>query len=290
MSDKHKQIGEILRAARIEQKRSLQEISEETRIMVQHLESIEAGNPGGLPSDAYFMLFARNFAQFLGLDTEIFDEISNGDLSDTTSAGEATPETKAEQAESVSQAQSSRFLKSLITIIVIAILMFAAVLAYDRFFVTSSDSANLEIPDLDSLIANIPEDIPTATEKEVLQVPKYQPPTPLTLQLTVLQDVWAYISRDGEKIVDRELKMGDVYNWEAKHRFRFSLGISTAIEMVVNGTKLAPLTETPRVISALEINQINYTDYFPVTTVNDAVTETTEKSLVDTISGGTDGD
>lgn len=289
MIDKYKQIGEILQAARKEQKRPLSDVTGATRIMLKHLESVEAGNPGDLPSNAYFMLFARNYAQFLGLDSTILDEIANGGLSEPKQDDDPDPETKAEQAESISQAQSSRFLKSLITIVVIAILLFAAILTYDRFFVKPSDSTSLEIPDLDTLITNAPDEVRLDTDSGQLIVPDYVPPAPLTLQLIVKQDVWAFISRDGEKIVDRELKTGEVYNWEAKHRFRFSLGISTAIEMIVNGKKLAPLTETPRVISALEINQVNYTDYYPEPSDEISVVEAIEKNKSDSSTGGSNG-
>lgn len=289
MSDKFVKIGNILQAARMEQKRALTEIAEETRIMIKHLKAIESGDPKSLPSTAYFMLFARNYGQFLGIDPVIFDEIANGSAYEANGKDDPGSLISPEEAENISQDQSSRFLKSLVTIIVIAILLFAAVLAYDRFFVEKSDSANLEIPDIDTMITHAPEEIRIDSDSGKLVVPAYQPPAPLKLQLTVIQDVWAYISRDGEKIVDRELKIGEVYNWEAKRRFRFSLGISTAIEMVVNGRKLAPLSKTPQVISALEINQVNYADYYPAPVEEITIIKTIEPDTIRSDSGGSDG-
>ena len=68
MSDKYVEIGEILAAARREQGKTLKDASESTKIMENYLTAIETGDPGSLPSVAYFLLFARSYAQYLGID------------------------------------------------------------------------------------------------------------------------------------------------------------------------------------------------------------------------------
>jgi transcriptional regulator with XRE-family HTH domain len=59
--------GESLKAARIEQKRSLDDIASAIKINRRHLESIEAGDLAKLPQGPYVAAFIREYARALGL-------------------------------------------------------------------------------------------------------------------------------------------------------------------------------------------------------------------------------
>ena len=78
-------VGERLRAAREEAGYDLEQVAAETRIPLRHLESIEAGQFGALPSRTYAVGFSRTYARTVGLDErEIIDrvreELAEGDL------------------------------------------------------------------------------------------------------------------------------------------------------------------------------------------------------------------
>ncbi|MES2336968.1 MAG: helix-turn-helix domain-containing protein [Pseudomonadota bacterium] len=60
--------GQRLRAARQAQGLEISDIAARTRIPQRHLESIEAGNYGDLPSVTYAMGFARAYARAVGVD------------------------------------------------------------------------------------------------------------------------------------------------------------------------------------------------------------------------------
>jgi len=68
--------GERLRAAREQQKLSLEDVAAHTRIPLRHLTSIESGEWDSLPAPTYTIGFAKNYAAVVGLDrAEIGDQL-----------------------------------------------------------------------------------------------------------------------------------------------------------------------------------------------------------------------
>lgn len=63
-------IGDELKAARLEKKVSLKDISEELNIKVSQLEAIEKGDTEALPEMIYAAGFVRNYADYLGVDSK----------------------------------------------------------------------------------------------------------------------------------------------------------------------------------------------------------------------------
>src|SRR3546814_8566215 len=67
--------GDRLREAREKQKLSIADIAQRTRVPIRHLEAIEQGNYGELPSPTYAIGFAKAYAR--AVDT---DEVEIGGL------------------------------------------------------------------------------------------------------------------------------------------------------------------------------------------------------------------
>lgn len=63
-----KEIGDLLQKARIMKKLSLEEINDETKIRLDQLKAIEAGDFQKLPGEVYVKGFIMNFARAVGLD------------------------------------------------------------------------------------------------------------------------------------------------------------------------------------------------------------------------------
>lgn len=63
-----RQIGKELKAARVAQLLSLQELQRQTLVSLPHLEALETGNLDRLPEDVYVRGFIRRFGDALGLD------------------------------------------------------------------------------------------------------------------------------------------------------------------------------------------------------------------------------
>jgi cytoskeleton protein RodZ len=69
-------VGERLRAAREQKKLSLENIADQTRIPLRHLQNLEAGDWSSLPAPTYTIGFAKSYASAVGLDrTEIGDDL-----------------------------------------------------------------------------------------------------------------------------------------------------------------------------------------------------------------------
>jgi cytoskeletal protein RodZ len=70
MSEELKQIGEMFRTKREEMNLSLKEVENATSIRMLYLQAIEEGRVGHFISNAYALGFIRQYANFLGLDSE----------------------------------------------------------------------------------------------------------------------------------------------------------------------------------------------------------------------------
>jgi cytoskeletal protein RodZ len=71
-------VGERLKAAREQMKLSLEDIADQTRIPLRHLQNLEAGDWSNLPAPTYTIGFAKSYASAVGLDrTEIGDDLRN---------------------------------------------------------------------------------------------------------------------------------------------------------------------------------------------------------------------
>jgi transcriptional regulator with XRE-family HTH domain len=266
MPDKYKEIGEILAAARRDQNKTLKSASESTKIMEQYLMALEAGKPEKLPSNAYFQLFARSYAQYLGIDANVFDEIEENNLAvnGIAAEGKAPEAVDEEKAEAVSQSQARKFGRSLIYLASVIVVIFIAFIVYSQFFMGDSESAFLrEMTDTLTGESDASSSEETATDQLIIPANPYEAFEKLKMYMKVKQDVWAIVVRDGDTILNRRLLAGEERLWEADYRYHVTLGISTAVDLYVNDQMLAPLTDRARTIAGLEINQINYKDFLP---------------------------
>jgi transcriptional regulator with XRE-family HTH domain len=265
MSDKFKEIGAVLAAARRQQNKSLKDAADGTKIMEQYLTALETGRPEELPSLAYFQLFARSYAQFLGIDPMVFEQIEEKDavLPEITD-GKAAPASDRDKIETASQVQTKKFVRSLLYIIGAVILIFVVFVLYNLFFVKSDHGFGLRNDHEGSSSENVFADR-DSIEQAKLVIPEtpYEPPGKLKLRLVAKQEVWAVVTMDGDTVLNRRLDPGNQRQWEADYRFNLTLGISTAVDIFVNDEKLAPLTDRARTVAGLEINQANYKDFYP---------------------------
>ncbi|MEE9441867.1 MAG: RodZ domain-containing protein [candidate division Zixibacteria bacterium] len=265
MSESYKKIGEVLKAARKEQNKALEDIAEATKIMEKHLRAIEEGNFELLPSPAYFTLFARSYAQNLGLDPDVIDEIQDVDLTRSNTMGQKnnTIRQNGTLLQDTTTNDMKKFGRTLIWLVVIIISVFAVFLIYNFVYVKSSEpEQEVNHSELPAVADPEVESEKSPIAQNINATPYAQPP-PLNLRMRAIQDVWTLVIMDGDTVLNRELKAGEVRNWEAKYRYRMTLGISTAVELSINGKRLAPLSPEPRTIPNLEINQTNFEEFYP---------------------------
>ena len=170
MSDRFKKIGEILAAARMEQNKSLKEAAEITKIKESYLEAVEAGNPDGLPSTTYFNLFARSYAQYLGIDPALFDEFEELDQNQLAEEKE-----KEAYSEDTSRKQARSFVRSLIFLVVLVVILFSALIIYNQVIVKKNGNQT-ELHDDNQAVQDSPTEqhTPEAKLSPEFDIP-YQP-------------------------------------------------------------------------------------------------------------------
>lgn len=281
MADKFKEIGAILAAARREKNKSLKEAEESTKIMAHYLEAIEAGEAEKLPTREYFMLFARGYAQYLGVDPSILEGIEDTPIPEKvpTVPSKKKAEEEPEPEDEEPEAQARKFGKTLLYIIVAIVVVFAAFFVYIQWF-AGGIGKTTEPGYSEAGETNSESGQGGAKAAPVITIPDqpYQPPGKLELRMVAKQDVWAVVIRDGDTVLNRKLEAGQQRQWDADYRYKLTLGVSNAVDLYVNGDKLAPLTARARTIGGLEINQVNYKQYFnpPTDTLPTTATAPTE--------------
>ena len=70
MGEVQKKLGYALRVERERRGLSLEDLSQQLKISESNLVAIEDGNPSALPGELYFKMFARSYAEALGIDYE----------------------------------------------------------------------------------------------------------------------------------------------------------------------------------------------------------------------------
>lgn len=263
MPDRYQKIGEILANARQEQKKNLTDVAETTKIMAKYLEAVEAGNPAKLPSEAYFTLFARSYAQYLGIDPKIFDEFRNA-VAEPTAEGAASPPLEAVPVKppvAPAQKQSSGLGIVALVVILIVVVGGGGYFAYKywqgRPSTLSGVGTETTAPSENS--AGAPED--QNAPDSGTSYPAYKTPENLILGMEVRQNQKGLVVIDGDTVLNREIIAGETQQWEARYRYQLAFAIPGGVDLTLNGVKLLMFPDHPGV--TWEINQANYKRYFP---------------------------
>ncbi|HUV31140.1 MAG TPA: helix-turn-helix domain-containing protein [Acidobacteriota bacterium] len=273
MSELHTKLGRLLQLERQRQEIDLNDLSDELKISIHNLEAIESGDVAGLPSDLYFNLFAKSYAERLGIDYTRTVEAITMDLKESPAGSDEAAEAAtdsaadgevnaADQAEVAAAEAGSAFGKRVIAMVVAAIVVLAAFLVVYEVFLkspamegertTASDNAPGSASEDDS-----PGSVAAAYTRYEWNVPAYEKPTGLTLTLTARDESWATVVADGDTVVYRNLVPWREYQLEAKYRFLVSVGIPSRVETKLNGQVVNLRDPETGRISRSEINQTN---------------------------------
>ena len=255
MSDTYKEIGDLLAAARREKQKSLEEAADSTKIAAKYLAAVEAGNPKPLPSEPYFLLFARSYAQYLGVNPAALEEIEK-------KGRDAEPDISAAEPAVSKKTDAASGRGILIFITVVFILAIATVLFIRWRGGVKTVLVTEESPQ-QVAAEGTPGDSAAVDSPLVIPVSPYQPPGKLVLVLWPRQSVGVVLLRDGDTVLNRRLELGEQQRWEADYRFLLSVNPSAALNLTINDQATLPLTTLGPIITNLEINQANYKQFLP---------------------------
>jgi cytoskeleton protein RodZ len=272
-------LGEVLKKTRERKGLSTRQVAEETRISVRYIEALEAGRYKELPGGMYNRAFLRNYADYLGLDTQ--SVLASFDTA-------ATP-----PAEKTARARShppheSRDLRPnplLIWSVMLGLSVVGLFLSrhwisgvFSPYFARPAsppapaageqasrvDAPPATLPPSASGAGATPQD-ESATQAAGGEVPQTAPasvqtaggtdetvpPKPLRLRFEVLEKCWVSVNSDGNRVLVKLLEPGDTQSFDAGDRFYIVLGNAGGVRLKLNDRPAKPLGKPGEVVKVL---------------------------------------
>ena len=248
--------GEELKREREIRGISLKEIADETKISKRFLEALERNDHKTLPAPVFTRGFVRQYARYLGLNTEDivnrYNYAAAGDdrieksahLDRLVQPVTAEPQPPPRKGIPPVYARVDRNIY-----ITIAIVIALALVGWWAFRYKQQRNA-----------AEQAESRPVVVASTSAAAPKPQPPPPpvtqtstnpdmLHLTLDINDDSWITLEADGKVIVSDELKAGEHHTYDAKERFRFkTVGNAGGVAVTINDVKLPSLGRERQVV------------------------------------------
>lgn len=239
-------VGDRLRVAREEARLDLNDIGTRTRIPIRHLEAIERGEFGTLPSPTYAIGFVKSYARALDLDEVAYARDVRAELGRSEPLGRDTQFTELTDPARV----PSRLLA--ITALVIVILAAVGYFAWrNQYFGETAPAPTVAAsPVADAPMGNAA--APAVSPGAV------SPATSATGQvtLTAVSPVWLRITdSNGGKLYEKEMAAGERFDVpKGAADPRILTGRPDAIRVTIDGREVAPLGPPERTVADLQIS------------------------------------
>jgi transcriptional regulator with XRE-family HTH domain len=223
--------GEILRAEREKQGLSLPEVEAATKIRVKYLEALENDDYQEIPGEIYRVGFLRNYARYLGLDSDALVESYkslSGDQVASAAPQLQTEQVKEQKREAVEKQPfgARRWGKRLGIAAVIAVFALI-VLAFAHSVLREKEE---------------PAPPPPVTEEEEKEEPADEiQEEEVVLDLVCREVCWVRVVADGEESFSGNLQPGDKKTFRAKESIKIRLGNAGGVDVIYNGEKQPPV-------------------------------------------------
>jgi cytoskeletal protein RodZ len=245
--------GEELKREREIRGISLKEIADETKISKRFLEALERNDHKTLPAPVFTRGFVRQYARYLGLNTE--DIVNRYNYA---AAGDDRIEKSAHldrlvQPVTVETPPPRKGIPPVYArvdrnvYITIAIIIALALVGWWAF--RYKQQRNVEQAEAKPVV--VASSSAAAVKPQPAPPPAQTTTNPDTLHLTidVNDDSWITLEADGKVIVSDELKAGEHRTYEAKDRFRFkTVGNAGGVAVTFNDVKLPSLGRDRQVV------------------------------------------
>ena len=249
-------VGYTLRQERERQNLSVNDIEEGTSIRATYIEAIENGEYDKLPGKVYTKGFIKNYAKFLGLDTDAVAKEFAADMNEL----ESTPETPQDAEESTKQPEKPAEVKSVkqerkplghsvqetnsrssSKLIVAAIVLIAALAGSAWAFLSNSDDevAKVNPPAQEQPVK--PEPVPENKPAPVANANPEPKSDKVEVQARFNDRCWVLVTIDGAVVQEGVVDGGQTLTWEGKDNITFRLGNAGAVEFFQDGKSLGVL-------------------------------------------------
>lgn len=248
-------IGEQLRGERERQGLSISKIAEQLRINSQYLEAIESGETEKLPGGFFYRSFVRQYARFLGLDENRFEqELETLKPPAFAAAGgeqqEKFPVTVPPLAQERSRSDRSRFPSSLVLLI---LTLLAGSAVYSLWYknrdrtpepAPQQQQAPTPVPPPQPVAQPAPAPAPQTTEppkQELRTLPPDVPGARFQIVLKATENSWVSLSSSGKFLYVGILKAGESRTLEAANAAKLVVGNAGGLDVQLNGKPLGPI-------------------------------------------------
>lgn len=317
MNDTKRPLGEWLRQRREELGISLEKAETDTRIRIQYLQALESEDFQSLPNQVVLRGFLRNYASYLGLDTQ--------EAGDRYTALAGPPEPEPDTVETPPLVASELFRpvalhtapargrRGLLAGLLAVLLIGAAILVWlnypwikDNWFrskppeVTSTATVQLATATLTPTKAAAPA---TFTPVQATHTPKptvrleitvspspFPSPSPspsppiydgVFVEVAITGTSWLQVTVDGLREFQGELQPGEYRSWKGDQRVELRIGNAGGVQVTVNGQKLGALGGINEVID-VAFEKVGDVIVTPSVTVTSTVTPTVTSTATPT--------
>lgn len=269
MSELQKQLGALLKSERERQEILIGDIAEKLKIAEANLAAIENGDISSLPSEIYFSLFSKTYAEALGIDyATVMDELK-GKVAEVEDQSKKTVHKKktdsAEVDEEAEKPKQNNFVKTAGIAFGGIVLVFILFLLFNNLFLKSDESMSSE-DSMNSMNTEAPLK-KSESEMEALYADYdwesvvYEKPEKLQLTLVATEQCWSAIFADGDTALYQNLRPNRLYTIDADYRILVSVGMPSKVTIKLNGQEVDLRNSESRRIYKVLINQLNYKEY-----------------------------
>lgn len=255
-------VGYTLRQERERQNLSVSDIEEGTSIRALYIEAIEAGEYDRLPGTVYTKGFIKNYAKFLGMDTDTVVKEFLADVAELNPPEPATPEDVTQLTEAKIEVNPVKPVKppqsekkplghSIQTesnfppgnLIAAAVVLIAVLIGGIWAFMSGSDGdvAKVDTPPTQQEQPATPEATPADNPTPVANANPAPPSDIVAIQARFNDRCWVLVTVDGAVVQEGVIEGGQTLSWEGKDNISFRLGNAGAVEFFQNGQSLGVL-------------------------------------------------
>ena len=225
-SDKKPQsFGRYLQTIRLEKKISLEQVSQQTRIVIGNLLLIEQENHERLPAEVYVKGFLRSYAKSVGADG---DEVIRR-YESCHDIGKKIPGLEFSSKEIARGTWWKLMLPLVLLICIIGLSIFAVVFFRQAPDAEETLEQKTAVENEQAVDTQVEQQGLEAGSKQVISVPEK-----LLLHVTAVEDTWLKAIVDEKGSTEYNLKSGDQIEIEAASGFNLLIGNAGGIKITLN--------------------------------------------------------
>lgn len=252
--------GKKIKKIRADKKLELKIISDETKININYLKSIEEGKFDFLP-ELYVRSFLKLYVKHLGEDASIFlneyDSIKSDEqqLKVTVITDEELKNFKPPEQQHKLKNQISAIIEKIkpylrqinfiwlaIGTIVVVLIIYSLISSGNKQQIISAGSTGKSLIDTQKMSKDII--TPSLYSDKIFNNTK-----DLDLEIKAIERTWLQISVDDSVASDHIFDKGMILSWHAKEKFRIRIGNAAGVRMFLNGKDLGTLGEAGEVVN-----------------------------------------